>query len=169
MNIGQKLKIPTKTDTENTINYIVQSGDTLYKIANRYNTTVAQLMKLNDLTSNLLSVGQNLLIPSNNNIDNNTNDTENIYIVQSGDTLYGIANKFNITVDELRKINNITTNTLSIGQMLKIPTVNSYTYTVQGGDTLYSIANKFNTTVADLINKNDLTSTLLSVGQILQL
>ena len=111
MNIGQKLKIPTKTDTENTINYIVQSGD----------------------------------------------------------TLYGIANKFNITVDELRKINNITTNTLSIGQMLRIPTVNSYTYTVQGGDTLYSIANKFNTTVADLINKNDLTSTLLSVGQILQL
>ena len=120
-------------------------------------------MKLNGLTSNLLSIGQKLKIPST------SSNNENIYIVKNGDTLYGIASKYNVSVNDLKQLNNITTNNLSIGQILNIPTTTSSTYTVQNGDTLYSIATKYNTTVSNLINKNNLTTTSLRVGQVLQI
>ena len=68
----------------------------------------------------------------------------NTYIVQKGDTLYSIARKLNTTVEELKKLNNLTTNTLQIGQVLRIPTEVIYeeeenVYTVQKGDNLYQI------------------------------
>ena len=63
--------------------------------------------------------------------------------------------------------NNLKSNLLSIGQILKIPTsqINSQTYTVKSGDSLYAIAREFNTTVADIKTKNNLTSNNLSIGQ----
>lgn len=93
------------------------------------------------------------------------------YIVKKGDTLYSIANRYNITVDYLKKINNLTSNTLQIGQILKINEENKEptTYKVQKGDSLYSIARRYNTTVDILKEINNLTSNLLSIGQILQL
>ncbi|MBQ9024129.1 MAG: LysM peptidoglycan-binding domain-containing protein [Bacilli bacterium] len=96
-------------------------------------------------------------------------DEKDIYIVQKGDSLYSISNKYNITVNELKKINNLTNNNLQIGQKLNIPTSNNQTYIVQKGDNLYSIANKFNTTVDNLKKLNNLTNNLLKVGQILKL
>lgn len=108
--IGKTYTPPT---TMNANMYTVKSGDNLYKIADSYNTTVAELMKYNNLTSNLLQVGQVLRIPQNNMIDNT-------YIVKSGDSLWNIARKFNVTVDELKKKNNLTSNLLKIGQVLKI-------------------------------------------------
>lgn len=60
LSIGQKLLIP---QTQNYTTYIVQSGDSLYKIANEYGTTVNELKAINNLTSNALSIGQVLLIP----------------------------------------------------------------------------------------------------------
>lgn len=166
LSIGQELIIPQKTtNNENISNtYIVQSGDTLYKIANKFNLTVNELKELNNLTSNTLSIGQKLIIKQDSNINKN-----NTYIVVSGDSLYKIANKFNTTVDELKKLNNLTTNSLSIGQVLLIPNSNNnyQTYTVVKGDSLYTIANKFNTTVNEIINLNKLTSNILSIGQTL--
>lgn len=90
----------------------------------------------------------------------NVND---YYIVKKGDTLYSIAKNNNTTVDELKKINNINSNIISIGAKLKLP--NKSFYVVKKGDTLYSIAKMYNTTVSDLINKNNLTSNLISIGQ----
>ena len=83
-----------------------------------------------------------------------------------------IARKLNTSVAELKSLNNLTSNNLSIGQVLKTPSSNTendnqITYTVVKGDSLYKIAQKFNVTVQDLINLNNLTSTLLSVGQTL--
>ena len=146
--------------------YIVKKGDNLYSIANKYNTTVDELKKLNNLKSNLLQIGQQLNIPSIG-ITNN----EITYIVQEGDSLYSIANKYNTTVDNLKKINNLSNNLLSIGQILKLDSIitNENIYTVKKGDSLYSIANKFNTTVEKLKALNSLTSNLLSIGQKLQL
>ena len=95
--------------------YIVQDGDTLYQIANRYNTTVAELKRLNQLTSDILQIGQVIKVP---NIEEEQNDT--LYTVKSGDSLWNIARKFNITVDELKRKNNLTNNLLQIGQILKI-------------------------------------------------
>ena len=165
LSVGQQLNIPIiKTQTEGET-YIVQKGDSLYSIASKFNTTVGNLKKINNLTSNLLSVGQIL------KLDETTSD-EGIYVVKKGDSLYSIANKYNTTVEELKSLNNLTNNLLSIGQKLKLPnekTLSGNIYVVQKGDNLYSIANKYNTTVSVLKQLNNLTSNLLSVGQQLQL
>ena len=157
--------IPPEGYISNT--YVVQKGDSLYSIARKLNTTVDELKRLNKLTSNTLSIGQVLKIPSQAVID----DEENIYVVKSGDTLYKIAQDYNITVDELKNLNNLSSNTLSVGQLLKIPSPISEpeTYTVKKGDSLYSIAQEFNTTVDILKRLNNLTSNTLSIGQILKL
>lgn len=164
LSIGQRLKLPVKTATGNT--YTVKSGDSLYSIARLYNTTVSDLMSLNNLTSTTLSIGQVLSIPSKSQ----TSDTsENIYTVKSGDNLYSIARQYNTTVSEIMNYNGLTSNLLSIGQMLKIPSVNQEgtKYTVKSGDSLYSIAKRYNTTVNDIKSKNNLTSNMLSIGQVL--
>ena len=99
--------------------YTVLSGDSLYSIARKYNTSVDELKRINNLVNNNLSIGQKLVIPTSNN-DSNTSSI-NTYIVQSGDSLYAIAKKFNTSVDELKRINNLVSNNLSIGQKLIIP------------------------------------------------
>ena len=116
LSIGQKLLIPNSTTTPS-YTYTVVSGDTLYSIARRFNTTVDELKQLNNLTNNTLSIGQKLLIPSSTITPSST------YTVVSGDTLYSIARRFNTTVDELKKLNNLTSNTLSIGQKLIISNI----------------------------------------------
>ena len=170
LSIGQTLVLPTKTATptpSDTNTYIVKSGDSLYKIANQYNTTVNELKQLNNLSSNLLSIGQVLKIPTKTTTEPTDNYTT--YTVVKGDNLYAIARKFNTTQNDIMKLNNLSSNLLSIGQVLKIPTTSSNTYTVQKGDSLYSIAKKFNTTVNEIKTKNNLTSNTLSIGQILKI
>lgn len=165
LSIGQLLKIPTQgQETTTSDTYIVKSGDSLYSIAQKYNTTVDELKKLNDLTSNLLSIGQSLKIPTKS--ENNYIE----YTVKKGDNLYSISRNYGLTQSELMDYNNLTSNLLSIGQILKIPvskdsTSQQTTYTVQKGDSLYSIAQKYNTTVDSIKRKNNLTSNLLSIGQ----
>lgn len=153
--------------------YVVQRGDSLYSIARKYNTTVGELMDLNNLTSTSLQVGQILKLPNSENNGTTTPSNENTYKVVSGDSLYSIARKYNTTVDELKRLNNLTSNTLSIGQVLKVPSKTTETpvdyYTVQRGDSLYSIAQKFNTTVNELIALNDLTSNVLQIGDVLKI
>lgn len=165
LSIGQLLFIPKNETTQiETEIYTVKSGDTLYQISKKYNLTVDELKKLNNLTSNTLSIGQKLYvkkIPS---------EKEAEYTVVKGDSLYKIANKFNTTVNALKEKNNLTSNTLSIGQKLLIPTTstnNKLTYTVKKGDNLYSIARTYNTTVDKLKSLNNLTSNTLSIGQTL--
>ena len=140
--------------------YTVKSGDTLWTIAKNNNLTVNELKSLNNLTSNLLSVGQVLIIKKN------SNSNKNSYVVKPGDTLYSISNKYNISVDDLKESNNLTNNTLSIGQLLIIPNKEQYkVYTVKSGDTLYRIAIIFGTTVDKLKVINNLNSNTLNVGQ----
>ena len=170
LQIGEVLRIPTKEIYEGEENvYIVKKGDTLYSIAAANNTTVDELKKTNNLTSNILSTGQLLKIPS-------ALLPESTYIVKKGDSLYSIANKYNTTVDELKRINNLTSNILSIGQVLKLPSdkvsdvekeENTISYTVQKGDSLYSIARKYSTTIGKIKDLNNLTTNLLSIGQVL--
>lgn len=170
LQIGEVLRIPTKEIYEGEENvYIVQKGDTLYSVAMANNTTVDELKKANNLTSNILSTGQLLKIPS-------ALLPKSTYTVKKGDSLYSIANKYNTTVEELKRINNLTSNTLSIGQVLKLPSdkasnieqeKNTITYTVQKGDSLYSIARKYSTTIDKIKDLNNLTTNLLSIGQVL--
>lgn len=138
--------------------YIVKKGDTLWSIAKKYGITVDELKSLNNLKNNLLSVGQVL------NVSMDPNIGVSMYVVKSGDTLWSIAKKYGVSVDELKSSNNLTSNILSIGQILNIPDV-SNVYVVQRGDTLYSIAKRFNSTIDEIMKKNNLTSNLLSIGQ----
>ena len=167
LSTGQLLKIPSALLPEST--YIVKKGDSLYSIANKYNTTVDELKRINNLTSNILSIGQVLKLPSDKVSDVEKEENTINYTVQKGDSLYSIARKNSTTIDKIKDLNNLTTNLLSIGQVLLIPTDTNLetTYTVQKGDSLYSIAKKYDTTVDRLKQLNNLKSNLLSIGQIL--
>ena len=96
--------------------YTVQKGDSLWSIAKKLNTTVDKLKSINNLSSNLLSIGQRLKIKEGTSSIGKT-----YYTVQKGDTLYSIARKFNTTVSALNEANNLSTSILSIGQKLIIP------------------------------------------------
>lgn len=167
LSIGQKLIIPTSKVDKIDQTYIVQRGDSLYSIANKFNTTVDNLKEINNLTSNVLQIGQKLIITGS------PSTTENLYTVKKGDSLYQIALKYNTTVNDIKRLNNLTSNLLSIGQQLKIPklteTSDYIIYTVKRGDSLYQIALTYDTSVNEIKRLNNLTSNLLSIGQQLKI
>ena len=163
LSIGQILKVPVKEiDLGDTELYQVKKGDTLYNIANKYGITLKELKAINNLENDNLAIGQLLNVPSGLS-------QVSSYIVNSGDTLYSIAKKFDTSVSKLKQVNNLKNNMLSIGQKLIIPLIEDTTYVVKSGDTLYSIAREFKTTVDDLKKINNLVSDILSIGQILML
>lgn len=141
--------------------YVVKKGDSLWSIAKKYNMTVDELKSINNLKSNLLSIGQRLKIKE-------SDDNQNIYIVKKGDTLYKIANMYGTTVDNLKALNNLKSNNLSIGQKLIVPSKNKI-YIVQKGDSLWSIARKYDTTVDSIKRNNNLTTNVLQIGQKLKI
>ena len=155
--------------------YMIVSGDTLYSIAKKFQTTTNEIIKLNNLKNNNLSIGQILKIPEiNNGPDSDISINNNTYKIVKGDTLYQIAKKYNTTVDEIKKINNLEGNNLNVGQVLNLPTIqsesNNYSYyTVQKDDTLYQIAKKYNTTTEKIKQLNNLNNILLSIGQKLKI
>jgi len=152
--------------------YVVRSGDTLYKIANQFNTTVNALKSLNNLMTDVLQIGQVLQLPSSTSSPSPTS-----YIVKNGDSLWSIANRFGTTPAEIRTLNNLSSNIIYIGQELLIPgsttgdttdqPSGSNTYTVKLNDSLYKIASQYGISVQELMQANNLTSPLIQVGQVL--
>lgn len=154
--------------------YTVKSGDTLYGISNQFGISAIDLYNYNNLTTTNILPGQVLKIPSNSGTNPGGLFT---YTVVKGDSLYNIARRYVTTVDEIMKLNHLTSINLSIGQKLQIPETGeevtvppSYeSYTVKKGDTLYSIAKKYNLSVDILLKDNNLNSPNLSVGQVLKI
>ena len=141
--------------------YTVKKGDSLWLIANKYGTTVDKLKNANDLKSNTLSIGQTLIIP-----EKKESTSKISYVVKKGDSLWLIANKYDTTVEKIKSTNNLKSNTLSIGQVLVIPSSSEFiTYTVKKGDSLWLIANKYNTTVDNIKKLNNLSSNNLQINQ----
>ena len=192
LQVGRVLKIPSKSGTNpnNMFMYTVKSGDNLYTIAKKYNTTVDEIKKLNNLTNNNLYIGQVLRIPEMFTPQDEMLLPNYInYTVKKGDNLYSIAKDNNITVDTIISDNSLSNNNLYIGQILKIrvpntntvfeecygedyveePSINTINYTVKKGDSLYSIANKYGTSVSNIIKLNNLTNNNLSIGQVLKI
>ena len=94
------------------------------------------------------------------------------YTVQPGDTLWLLARKYGTTVEELKRLNNLTSDMLNIGQVLKRPTGQTpayFEYTVRPGDTLWLLSQRFGTTVDAIKRLNGLTGDLLNVGQVLRI
>ena len=157
---------------------MVRKGDTLTKIAHRFNVSVLQLMQENQLKNkNKLSVGQVLSIPQGgSSAESSLSGEVEPYRVAKGDTLSKIAKRFQISLFELQQMNGFDRNTtLSVGQMILVPrsstapTGEDGNYMVQKGDTLGKIAKKFGTTVAKLREQNHLKSDTIYVGQKLYL
>ncbi len=97
------------------LTYTVKAGDSLWLIAQRFGTTVDAIKQLNGLTSNLINVGQVLKIPSSQSAPYIE------YTVRSGDTLWLLSRRYDTTVDAIKKLNGLTSDSLSIGQVLRIP------------------------------------------------
>lgn len=146
--------------------YVVKKGDSLWSIARANGLTVDELKSLNNLSSNVLHVGDTLLISSADSTGDDGND--NYYVVKSGDTLWSIARKYNLSVNELKALNNLSSNVLSVGQRLIVGKESSNDYVVSAGDTLWAIARKFNVSVDDIKALNNLSSNNLSIGMILK-
>lgn len=165
INIGQTLIIPASNNVlpGDYVVYTVKKGDSLWEIANQYGVSVNDIANYNNLGTTLLQIGQQLLIPSVT-----LDSDEIIYVVKSGDSLWSIAKKYNITVNELKDANNLSSNMLSIGQQLIIPETSEYeTYVVKSGDSLWKIAQNYDVNVNDLIKLNNLSSDVLQIGQTL--
>lgn len=138
--------------------YTVQAGDTLWKLANRYGTTVSELKVLNGLKSDYLFVGQKLSIPT-------AEAGLTTYYVQPGDTLYKLSLRFGTSVSELQRVNGLSSSALQVGQRLLIPASGSDTHTVQRGESLYLIAQRYGISISDLKQANNLTSDVIYAGQ----
>ncbi|ERJ11292.1 LysM peptidoglycan-binding domain-containing protein, partial [Haloplasma contractile] len=152
--------------------YTVQAGDNLWSISRAYNVSIDAIRQANNLTTDELSIGQLLDIPETTT---NQQVVTTSYTVQAGDNLWSISRAYNVSIDAIRQANNLTTDELSIGQLLDIPeiTTNQQTattsYTVQPGDNLSVIASTYNVTVNDLMNTNQLSTDVLQIGQVLEI
>ena len=176
--VGQTLRVPEYYKAEDTnISYVVKRGDSLYSIARQYGVNVNDLMKVNNLTSDLLSIGQIINIPSSTTIVTPSEDDiineENTYIVQRGDTLWSISRKFGVSVDDIKNANNLTNEILTIGSTIIVPTGtntnNIIVYKVKRGDSLWALAREYNTTIDDIKKLNNLTRNILTIGSELQI
>ncbi|MFA6752723.1 MAG: LysM peptidoglycan-binding domain-containing protein [Bacilli bacterium] len=151
--------------------YVVQPGETLSAIAYKYNMTTDHLKEINNLLSDEIKAGEKLnVVPTEIVSDENV-----YYTVKPGDSLYSIARAFHITLDELKSLNNLQNENLTVGQKLLVLTKetiinfkkNTYMYYIKPGDSLYSIANKTGSTVEIIKAVNKLTSDSLKVGQLI--
>ena len=172
LSIGQNLILTEEETLPNGSTYTVQKGDTLYSISKIFDVSIEDIKKINNMKENTLYIGQELIIPKQNNTNEDDNLEENeysFYTVIKGDSLWEIAKKFGIPVTELINMNNLTNLTLQIGQQLLVPKVQEDLYIVKAGDTLWSVARENGLDVNTLKELNNLSSNLLSVGQILRI
>ncbi len=113
--LGIEENVPMPGPDTGYIEYVVQPGDTLWLLSQRYNTTVDAIKSLNGLTGSLLNIGQVLKIPSSD-IGSYIE-----YTVRLGDTLWQLSRRYGTTVDAIRNLNGLSSDVLHIGQVLKIP------------------------------------------------
>ena len=156
--------------------YTVQSGDTLFSIAKSHNTTVEELKRLNNLSSNLLKEGQQLHIAE---APRSTEKKAIRHTVKAGESFYVIAKKYNLTVTQLKHLNPFVSSNLRSGQSLivgyheeeesKSENIEITQHFVKPGETIESIAQYYNLTVLELLEINDLSSQDLTIGQKLRL
>ncbi|MGB0836590.1 MAG: LysM peptidoglycan-binding domain-containing protein [Flavobacteriaceae bacterium] len=166
--------------------HVVQKGETLYGISKMYDLTVEDLKKMNKLKSNDLEIGQALRVEGKKSSSSSKKETKQTaskspikykngwHTVQKGETLYSISRQYGMTVEDLKKVNKLKSNELTIGMNLKVnekvqSKKSANTHTVKKGETLYSISRQYGISVEALKKKNKLKSNEISIGQELEI
>ena len=167
-----------QTNQINWVTHKVSRGDSLWKIADEFDTEVNVLKKVNYLSSNVLSLDQELLIPLSND-QNQTFIPYQAHIISEGDTLWNLGIQYNISPAEIAKTNGLRMDSpLRIGKELNIGNKNIYRtinskkrtilYSVKQGDSLYRIADIFNIEISDIKKINALPNNEIKPGQVLK-
>ena len=168
-----------KTNDINWISHTVNKGDNLWDLAIKYDTEVDVIKEVNYLNNDLLSINDNLLIPLGKTKSNNFIPYE-MYIVSEGDTLWSIAKKYNLNVNNLARMNSLNKNEyLQLGQQLSIGNKNIYRnmeskkrtilYSVKQGDNLFKISELFDVTISSIEEINKFSNPTLMPGQIIKI
>ena len=168
-----------QTNQINWVTHKVSKGDSLWKIAEEFETEINVLKKVNYLTSNVLSLNQELLIPLSND-QNQTFIPYQAHIISEGDTLWNLGIQYKISPAEIAKNNGLRMNSpLTIGKELNIGNKNIYRtinskkrtilYSVKQGDSLYRIADIFNIEISDIRSINELSNNEIKPGQVLKI
>lgn len=98
----------------------VEKGETLYSLSKIYNTTVRNIQNWNDIRGTNISVGEKLIVSQNGTDANNyIPESSNTHTVRKGETLYSISKRYGTSVSRLKSLNNITSNIIEIGQVLR--------------------------------------------------
>ena len=158
----------------------IKVGDTLSHIATRYNTDVATLKRVNKLSSHRIRAGNALYIPKSSTAINRypiaARTQTATYSVKPGDSLWNISRSFNVSLNQLMRLNHIgPKDVLRVGQQIHIPgttndVIRTVKYRVRRGDSLARIASKFEVSIADIASWNQLdVKRYLQPGQALRL
>lgn len=199
VNAGQELMLNTHTSAEievssssfaknstKSVTHKVQKGESLYTIAKTYDTTIEELKRINNIDGKNLQAGQELKITDKKEIaivetkiDAKNASKSSEYRVKKGESLFTISKNTNISIDELKRINNLETSNIQSGQMLKISDnqenntgstskkksePKSITHRVNPGESFYSIAKAYNCTIENIKEWNNLTSNKINAG-----
>ncbi|MDA8816392.1 LysM peptidoglycan-binding domain-containing protein [Gammaproteobacteria bacterium] len=163
----------------NWISHVVVSGDSLWKLAKKYDTEIRIIKEINYIDSDLLSINDTLLIPLSKSKSNNFIPYE-MHIVSEGDTLWDLSKKYNIDIEDLIRMNSLKKDSyLQLGQQLTIGNKNIHRnieskkrtilYSVKQGDNLYKISDLFDVTVESIKEINDFETSDLMPGQIIKI
>ncbi|MGF1671505.1 MAG: LysM peptidoglycan-binding domain-containing protein [Balneolaceae bacterium] len=193
LSIGQILRLVPPV-TKDAVKHIVQQGETLFAISRKYDVTIAEIQQWNNIQSPELSIGMELMLypgdssaeaalPTENRnlidaertslLDDASTRSTGYYIVRSGDSLSKIAREHNMTVDELKRLNNLQNDLIRVGQQLTVresisapsvadagdnlessPQGKFVNYTVSSGETLSDILTNFEMTKEELAALN---------------
>ncbi|TYQ18069.1 UNVERIFIED_CONTAM: LysM repeat protein [Acetivibrio alkalicellulosi] len=145
--------------------YTVVSGDSLWKISQQFNTTINELVNINNLSNTNLYIGQVLRIPQ----EDEQIDLRFIeYTVKSGDTLGMLAEHFGTTITSIKNLNGLTNDIIYTDQFLRIPA--EYTeYEVVSGDTLYGLSLRYGTTVNKIMLFNNMSNYVIYIDEVIRI
>jgi len=158
----------------------VDEQETLYGISRRYGASITQILEYNKEADAGLDVGQIIKVPYTPRTI--VAQTKNFHVVAPGETLFSISRQYNLSVEELKSLNNLTANAISVGQQLNVksgvtsitvnPLVQKTTvigyHQVAPKETLFSISRDYAVTVQQLKEWNNLTGSNLDIGQMIR-
>jgi len=168
----------TQKNGQRYIIHQVEVGETLYALSRMYGVDIQLIKEANREAVSSLSVGQNVMIPL---LVEETSNEGKIHTVGPSETLYSISRQYDVQVDDLKSWNNLSQNSISIGQKLLIKTIdetvaadetsadldNRKTHTVEQSETLYSISKNYGITTDELKEWNEMSTNSLDIGQVL--